>query len=91
MLTKKVQLLVDGVPPSGLQDGLGRLIDGAHTGHAGSNGVIILSGGGASISALTSGSISTPNAVNVAVVDALMELDAFAGVTQSQQLRRDRR
>jgi hypothetical protein len=27
-LTKKVQLQVDGLPPSGLQDSLGRLIDG---------------------------------------------------------------
>jgi hypothetical protein len=37
-LTKKVQLQVDGLPPSGLQDSLGRLIDGDRSGRPGSNG-----------------------------------------------------
>jgi len=41
-LSKPVQLLIEGNPPSGLQDSLGRFIDGAHTGRAGSNGVVVL-------------------------------------------------
>ena len=55
-LTKKVQLQVDGVPPSGLEDSFGRLIDGDHNGQAGSNAVVILSSGGVSLTALALGS-----------------------------------
>jgi hypothetical protein len=91
-LTKSVRLQVDGVPPSGLQDSLGRRIDGGDTGSAGSNAVIILSNkGGASIAALALGSTGAPGTVNAATVDALLELDAFANVAQSQNLKRNRR
>ena len=50
-LTKPVQLLVEGEPPSGLEDSLGRLIDGDHNGQAGGNAVAVLSRGGATLSA----------------------------------------
>src|SRR5262249_39225263 len=51
-LTKPVQLQVIGVPPSGLQDGLGRLIDGDHNSQPGGNAVAVLSRGGAILSAV---------------------------------------
>jgi cyclophilin family peptidyl-prolyl cis-trans isomerase len=42
-LKKPVQLLIDGAAPSGLQDSLGRYLDAAETGQAGSNAIAILS------------------------------------------------
>src|SRR5207248_1693725 len=36
-LSKPVQLQVNGQPPGGLEDSLGRLIDGNHDGHPGGN------------------------------------------------------
>ena len=36
-LTKPIQLLIDGQPPSGLRDGSGRSIDCGHDGRAGSD------------------------------------------------------
>ncbi len=41
-LKKGVELVVDGLPPSGLQDSLGRYIDGNHDGTAGGNAVAII-------------------------------------------------
>jgi hypothetical protein len=90
-LTKKVQLQVEGVPPAGLQDSAGRLIDGSHTGHPGSNAAIVLSSGGASIAAVPLGSTGVPNSMDAATVDALLELDAFARVTESRHPKGDRR
>jgi hypothetical protein len=58
-LTKSVQLVVVGVGPSGLQDSQGNLIDGGHTGRAGSNGVVVLKrGGGVTIDALPGGPLA---------------------------------
>jgi hypothetical protein len=45
-LTKTVQLVVEGQPPSGLQDSTGRLIDGGNIGKPGSNGVVLLTSKG---------------------------------------------
>ena len=53
-LTKPVQLQVDGLPPSGLEDSFGRLIDGDHSGQPGSNAVALLNRKGATISAVVS-------------------------------------
>jgi hypothetical protein len=41
-LTKTIQFRVNGLSPSGLQDGFGRLIDGDHNGQAGGNGIALL-------------------------------------------------
>jgi plastocyanin len=41
-LSKTVQLRVSGLPPDGLLDSLGRLIDGDHNGTAGGNAVALL-------------------------------------------------
>jgi hypothetical protein len=88
-LTKKVQLQVNGVPPSGLQDSSGRLIDGAHTGHAGSNATFILSPGGVGKTAWALGSAGVANSASAAAVDALLELNALADVTRSQRRGRN--
>ncbi|MFI5454955.1 MAG: RHS repeat-associated core domain-containing protein [Isosphaerales bacterium] len=54
-LTKPVQLLVEGVPPSGLQDSFDRFIDGDHNGQPGGNAVAVLSHGRVSINAVVAG------------------------------------
>ena len=51
-LTKPVQLLVNGLAPSGLQDSYGRYIDGDHNGTAGSNAIAILSKKGVTVDAV---------------------------------------
>ena len=88
-LTKKVQLEVDGVPPSGLQDSLGRLIDGDRSGQPGSNAIAILARGGVSLPAATSA--SPPSGVTPIVVDALLQLNALADVTSAGSGGRKRR
>ena len=50
--TKPVQLLIDGLAPSGLVDSIGRLIDGNHDGQPGGNAIAILSRGGVKLSAV---------------------------------------
>ena len=42
-LSKPVQLQVNGLAPSGLQDNVGRLIDGNHDGQPGGDAVAVLS------------------------------------------------
>ena len=54
-LKKSVELIVDGIAPSGLQDSQGRLIDGNHDGTAGGNAIAILAKGGATIDAVPAG------------------------------------
>jgi hypothetical protein len=49
-LTKPVQLVVDGQPPAGLQDTLGRLIDGNHDGQPGGNAVTVITAKGVMLS-----------------------------------------
>jgi cyclophilin family peptidyl-prolyl cis-trans isomerase len=48
-LTKKAQLRIDGLPPLGLTDSLGRLIDGDHNGAPGGNAIAYLSQSGVSL------------------------------------------
>jgi hypothetical protein len=66
------QLVIISRPPSGLRDGSGRFIDGGRTGTAGSDGVAILSRGGASVEAVAAGDGDVLPATQV--VDALIEL-----------------
>jgi hypothetical protein len=89
-LTKPVQLVIDGQPPSGLQDASGRFIDGAHNGTPDSNAVAILSRGGASVEAIASGNPGGQDAGIMAIVDALFEQDAFARLAIAQRPRRRR-
>ena len=46
---RPLQLLIDGTSPSGLQDIVGRYLDGADNGQAGSNAVVSISKNGVSI------------------------------------------
>jgi hypothetical protein len=88
-LSKPVQLVIDGQPPSGLQDGFGRLIDGARTGKPGSNAVAILSRRGASVEAIGAGNSGGQAAGIMAIVDALFEQDAFTGLTAAHRARHE--
>jgi plastocyanin len=49
-LSKPVQLRVNGLPPAGLLDSLGRLIDGDHNGTPGGNAVAVLRASGVTLS-----------------------------------------
>jgi hypothetical protein len=88
-LAQPVQLVIDGLPPSGLRDGSGRFLDGADTGTACSNAVAILSRRGASVDAVAAGTTAGQNVGIMAVVDALFEQDAFAGLTTAHRARRE--
>jgi hypothetical protein len=57
------------------------LIDGDRNGTPGGDAVAILSRRGASIEAITPGTPSGQSAGIMAIVDALFEQDAFAGLT----------
>jgi hypothetical protein len=46
---RPLQLVIDGTSPSGLQDIVGRYLDGADNGQAGSNAVVSISKNGAKI------------------------------------------
>ena len=76
-LTRPVQLLVDGVPPSGLQDSLGRLIDGDHNGTAGGNAVALLRRGGATIDAAASVRFAKTQFLEPYAVDVLFQRDSL--------------
>ncbi len=72
VFTKKVQLTVDGLAPSGLEDTYGRLIDGNDDGQPGGNAVAILTKNAATITAVRGGS----------VVDALLASGELTGLTK---------
>jgi hypothetical protein len=50
--SKLVELVVNGQPPSGLEDSSGRLIDGNDDGQSGGNAVVVLKPGGATATAV---------------------------------------
>ena len=72
-LTKKAQLQVNGQPPSGLEDSIGRLIDGDHDGQPGGNAVALLSRGGATISAVVSVHSDEVKGINPFAVNVLLD------------------
>ena len=74
VVTKPVQLVVNGLPPSGLEDTYGRLIDGNDNGQPGSNAVALIK---AKLATITSFSVES------AVVDALLKQGELAGVTKA--------
>jgi hypothetical protein len=81
-LTRPVQLVIAGLPPSGLQDRSRRSIDGGHTGTPGGNTVAILSRGSVAIDAMTSGTTGGQAFGIAAVVDTLLEGgDLIAGTS----------
>ena len=72
VLTKPVQLLINGLAPAGLEDSVGRLIDGNHDGQAGGNATAILSRGGVKLSAVKLAATSQDAEVNAELVDAVL-------------------
>jgi hypothetical protein len=72
ILTKPVQLLINGLAPGGLEDSVGRLIDGNHDGQAGGSATAILSRGGVKLSAVLRSRMSPSGAVNAQLVDAVL-------------------
>ncbi len=83
-MANPVQLEVDGVPPSGLKDSFGRLIDGDDNGQPGGNAIAMLSRGGVTIDAVASAQTSLhATTLLSAVVDALLERNALAGMTRT--------
>jgi hypothetical protein len=71
-LTKPVQLLVDGEPPSGLQNSYGRFIDGDHNGQSGGNAIAILTKKSVTDHAIVSARIEARELHSrTAVIDAL--------------------
>jgi hypothetical protein len=84
-------LRINGRPPAGHPDGSRRFLDGADTGTPGSDAVAILSRGGASVEAVATGATGGQNVGITAVVDALFERDAFAGLATVHRRRPQRR
>jgi hypothetical protein len=84
-LTKPVQVLVYGTGSSGLEDSLGRLIDGDHNGTAGGNAVAILTKKGATIDAAPLARVEAHDrrALKSDLIDLLLERDDFSGLTQT--------
>jgi len=81
-LSKPVQLRVNGLPPAGLQDTSGRLIDGNHDGQPGGNAVAVLRANGVTLNAR----VLNPAGGNPALpATAAMALDPneMIGATQS--------
>jgi hypothetical protein len=72
-LTKPVQLVVDGVPPSRLQDSFGRFIDGDHNDQAGGKAVAILSRGGVALDAVAVIHSDRVQAIDPYALDILLE------------------
>jgi hypothetical protein len=79
-LSKPVELTIDGNPPSGLQDTLGRLIDGDHDGTPGGDAAAVIRRGGVAISAIALARASGGPTLQAAAVDALLERGELMGV-----------
>jgi cyclophilin family peptidyl-prolyl cis-trans isomerase len=87
-LTKKVQLLVDGLPPTGLQDSEGRLIDGNHDGQAGGNAIAILSRSGVSSQSLVAPTAIGRSAAQADMIDVLVAQDELGNLFPSSHAKR---
>jgi hypothetical protein len=84
-LAKPVQLLVDGVPPSGLQDSYGRLIDG------GKNATALLTRGGATVTAVRYAPTNLQRVrLKPAAVDAVLDHEGLLAITVKHTARAGR-
>jgi hypothetical protein len=72
-LTKPVQLVVNGTPPSGLHDSFGRFIDG------GNNSIAILRRGGATIEVVAAVESAARLALEPAAVDIVLDREHQIG------------
>jgi cyclophilin family peptidyl-prolyl cis-trans isomerase len=89
-LSKKVQLVVYGGPPSGLQDSQGRYIDGNDDGQAGGNVVRILSRSGVSLDAVAMASPSVGSISATNEIDVLLAQSALDGLIHAPAAREHR-
>jgi streptogramin lyase len=76
VLTKAVELIVNGQTPSGLEDSNGRLIDGNGDGQAGSNAIAMLTSKSATVES---------RSVNSAAVDLLLQSGDLAALTKARK------
>jgi hypothetical protein len=91
VLTKPVQLLINGSFPAGLQDAEGRLIDGDGNGTAGGNAVVVISKKSVTINGVRSSQASGLTAHSaVAAVDALLTRSEPAELREANRARRVR-
>jgi hypothetical protein len=72
VVRKNTLLQVDGLPPSGLEDTWGRLIDGTDSGQPGGNATAVFSRHGVTLNAFPSGTTQGQTAPTAAAVDALL-------------------
>jgi RHS repeat-associated protein len=72
-IKKPVQLRLSGLPPSGLRDLSGRLIDGNRDGQQGGDATVLLSARGATLSAIASTPAAARPIPSVAALDALLD------------------
>jgi hypothetical protein len=88
---KSYELVVTGQPPAGLQDSLGRYIDGGRKGTSGSNAVAVLSRSGATIVATASGTTVGRALGIVAAVDRSLEAGDLILETRRRRFLREAR
>jgi hypothetical protein len=89
-LSKPIQLQVNGLPPSGLEDSVGRLIDGNHDGQPGGNAVGLLGRGGATISAVALQGIGPVPSFEASAIDALLEQGDLTRWLHASRAKRSR-
>lgn len=76
VVTKPVQLVVNGLPPAGLETASGQLIDGNNDGQPGGNAVALIKAKAATI---------TSFAVGSTVVDALLEQGELVAMAKAHK------
>jgi Bacterial Ig-like domain (group 2) len=79
-LSKPVQLRVNGLPPAGLQDSMGRLIDGDHNGQPGGNAVAVLRAKGVTLSAVALTASRGTSTLQATAAAILMDQEVVIGV-----------
>ncbi len=86
-LTKPVQLLINGLPPAGLQDSDGRYIDGDGNGTPGGNAIAIIAKSGETVNGVSPARTAARTPVRAtAVIDALLARGELAGSRDSVRL-----
>jgi hypothetical protein len=78
-LSKPVELRVNGLAPSGLEDSIGRLIDGDHDGQPGGNAMVVLRSGRGTIQAVVSQVIGLVPTFEHSDADGLFERRNLTG------------
>src|SRR5262249_55294805 len=87
-LTRPVQLQVNAVTPSGLEDTNGRLIDGDRNGSAGGNTVAMIAKPGVTLNTLAIGDSGGQKATDPTLVDALIARDELVGLARLHREKR---